>query len=491
MTITPEQLAPLPNIEELAAGLNDDFNNNDNQEQSRPTGAYPYVVEAGQICRMRQTKNRQGETIDEYAEVLCNFDARIKEEIILDDGSDATRAFVIDGRLDYGASLHSVRIPASRFNGMTWVTDSWGSRAVVRAGNGTKDYLREAIQRLSPEAQMRQIFTHTGWRKIGDKWIYLSGSTPGNNEFEVDLGIELARYKIPAMADDAQAAMRLSLEVLKIAPLKITAPLWSACFRAPLCAAYPQDLSIWLEGRTGSMKSTLAALFLNHFGNFDRVTLPGNWESTSNQLERRAFLLKDAVFVIDEFVPTGLNRREMETKASRIIRGQGNLSGRNRLKSDLTERPAFYPRGIIIATGEEHPPGQSLLARTIVLELGREDVDVELLTKLQRQAGTFAHAMAGYTQWLAPQMDHLPVLLREAFSAARARATSGEEHLRIPEAAAHLWLGLHAGLTYARRSPRSVKPRPRGSSRTVGMHSSRSVAIKRCWSKKSSRLKDF
>ena len=280
-------------------------------------------------------------------------------------------------------------------------------------------------------------------------WTYLSGSTAGVGEFEIDLGSELNRYRLPTVAVDPIGAMKLSLDLLKVAPLRVSAPLLSATFRAPLCTAYPQDLSLWIEGQTGSMKSTLAALFLNHFGEFTRTTLPGNWESTANQLEHRAFLLKDSLFVIDEYVPTGLNRREIETKASRILRGQGNLSGRNRLRSDLTQRPAFYPRGIIVSTGEEHPPGQSLLARTIVLELSRDDVDVQLLTDLQRQAARLSHAMAGYVEWLAPQMDELPAKLKEAFLGTRTLATTGAEHLRIPEATAHLWLGIDMALQYA------------------------------------------
>jgi hypothetical protein len=408
------------------------------------TAAYPYGIEDGRIVRYQTVK--EGQTISQS---LCNFVAEIKEEVVLDDGADPQRAFLIEGRLDTKAMLPETRVAVARFPSMNWVGESWGRRAIVNAGNSTKDHLRVAIQKLSPNARDRYIFTHTGWRKIGSRWIYLSGSTTGNSDFEVDLGTELMRYRMPTIVGDHVSAMKLSLSLLKVAPLRIMAPLFAACFRAPLCGAYPQDLSIWLEGRTGSLKSSLAALLLNHFGEFNRVTLPGNWESTANQLERRAFLLKDSLFVIDEYVPTGLNRREIETKASRILRGQGNLSGRNRLKSDLSERPAFYPRGIIISTGEEHPPGQSLLARTIVIELSRDDIDIDLLTGLQQQAGRFAHAMAGYIDWLTPQMDNLPALLKETFLGTRAKATTGNEHLRIPEAAAHLWLGVHSALTYA------------------------------------------
>ena len=332
---------------------------------------------------------------------------------------------------------------------MSWVTESWGLRAVVRAGNSVRDSLREAIQRLSPNPRLRQIFTHTGWREIAGKWIYLSGSATGGSDFEVDLGTELSRYKLPPIPDDPVEAMRLSLKLLDLAPLRITAPLWAATFRAPLVSAFPQDLSLWVEGKTGSMKSTLAALFQSHFGDFERIHLPGAWSSTANQLERRAFLLKDSLFVIDDYAPTALDHRELENKASRLIRSQGNVSGRGRLKSDLSERPAFVPRGLILSTGEQHPSGQSLLARALIIELDLTDVDMDELTQAQQQAGRLSHAMAGYIGWLAPQMADMPARLRETFRGTRTKATVGSEHLRIPEAAAHLWLGLHSGLSYA------------------------------------------
>ena len=233
--------------------------------------------------------------------------------------------------------------------------------------------MREAIQTLSHNARSRRVFTHTGWRELDKRWVYLTtGGAVGQTGFEVDLGTELSRYRLPYEAHNRVDAMRTSLELLDLAPFSTTAPLWAGVFRAPLVNAYPVDLSIWLEGMTGSLKSTLAALFLSHYGDFDRIHLPGTWSSTANQLERRAFLLKDVLFVVDDYAPGAMDRRELETKASRLLRSQGNLAGRGRLKSDLTERLAYPPRGLILATGEQHPPGQSLLARTLVVELKGE-----------------------------------------------------------------------------------------------------------------------
>jgi hypothetical protein len=57
--------------------------------------------------------------------------------------------------------------------------------------------------------------------------------------------------------------------------------------------------------------------------------------------------------------------------------------------------------------------------------------------------------MAGYVAWLAPQMPTMLPLLKETFERTRAQATSAGEHLRVPEALAHLWLGANCALEYA------------------------------------------
>ena len=136
---------------------------------------------------------------------------------------------------------------------------------------------------LSPNYRERKIFTHTGWRLIDGKYVYLAGTAKDGADYEVDLGSELSRYKLPTAGDSVEV-MRTSLKLLDLAPPRITAPLWAACYRAPTFSAFPQDLSAWIEGRTGSMKSTLAALFLCHFGEFDRVHVPGSWSSTAKSI---------------------------------------------------------------------------------------------------------------------------------------------------------------------------------------------------------------
>ncbi len=403
-----------------------------------------YQVKDGRTCFLRETQEGS------LPVPLCNFSARVTEEVVLDDGIETTRAFLIEGTLESGRSLPAVRVPVERFSGMSWVTSSWGLGAVVCAGQAMRDRLREAIQVLSPEVARRQVFAHTGWRCIDGAWRYLTaGGGTAMDGFEVDLGEELSRYSLPSNPAPPAAAMRASLELLEIAPFEITAPLWAGVFRAPLASSYPLDLSLWMDGVTGSLKSTLAALFLSHWGAFDRTNLPGAWSSTANALERRAFILRDAMFVIDDYAPSPLDRRELEIKAARLLRAQGNLAGRGRLKQDLSERPGYHPRGLVVGTGEQLPSGRSIRARTLVIDVERSKVNLGLLTAAQRAADRLPHALAGYVSWLAPQIGTIGENLRSAFASAPARAHEDASHLRLPEALAHLWLGVDCGLTYA------------------------------------------
>lgn len=410
----------------------------------KASGAGPYSIVDGCICRT--TIKDDGPVV----KPLCNFSAKVQEQIVIDNGVESSRAFVISGMLASGKQLPVARVPASRFSGMNWIPECWGLDAIMNAGFSTKDHLREAIQRLSPNSRLRQVFAHTGWREINGKWMYLTANgAVGHEGIEVELGGDLGRYSVTAAPALVFDAMRVSLSLFDIGSLRVTVPLWSAMYASVLASPLQLPFSLWVHGPTGSLKSTMCSLFLCHFGQFNENTLPGNWSSTANQLEKTAFTLKDLPFVVDDFAPSGMDTRDLELKAARILRAQGNLAGRGRLRSDLSQRPTWQPRGLIIGTGEQFPSQQSVVARTLLIEVDRTQIDVVALTRVQKESALLQHAMAGFIEWLAPQMNELPSALRSAFENVRTMATSDDDHLRLPGNLSALWIGLDYGLRYA------------------------------------------
>ena len=282
-----------------------------------------YYVEDGKIyARYFDTSG------NEVTDPLCNFAAEIREDVLRDNGLEEVREFRIYGQVGK-MPLQPARVLAEDFNQMNWVLGSWGSRAIVEAGSRRRDQLRAAIQHLSKHVERKVIYTHTGWREIGDKRFFLS--TAGavgsqDEEITVELDRDLALYTIPTQAENVQEAVRLSLSFLDVAPPRVSYPLWAAMWMAPLRDLMNLGFALWVFGGTGTMKSTYTALAMNHYGpGFDDKHLPASFMDTANRLEQKAFVLKDCPIVIDDYAPQkdAQSHKEYIRAAHRIIRGCG------------------------------------------------------------------------------------------------------------------------------------------------------------------------
>lgn len=387
-----------------------------------------YLLSEGEICKYKLINNMQGGM--PVPDPLCNFNAQIEEYINYDNGAENTPYFSIKGTLKDGRPLPKVEVSAKQFSTMNWVSERWPPVAIVNAGNGVKDHLRAAIQTLSGDIPQRDIFSHLGWRKICNDWVYLHRGGALGEDGPVD-GIEVsfgdARstlnsycLPVPPEGEELKEAIKASLGLIDLAPDSVTIPLLGAVYRAPLNEILPADLSIHIEGTTGCFKTEIAALMQAHYGKeFKGTHLPGNWTSTGNALEKQAFLVKDAIFAIDDFVVRSgqdAEARKMRYKADQIFRGQAAQAGRDRLNADTTQKASYYPRGLILSTGEQLPGGWSLIGRLMILGLNQGDVDPKKLTKAQEQAakGLFAKAMAAYICKTASDMEMLREILPKA-----------------------------------------------------------------------------
>ncbi len=380
-------------------------------------------------------------------EFLANFTAQIVSEQVVDDGAERKRYMVISGRTETGP-LPDAKIPCGQFASMSWVNAEWGNGAQIAPGFGTKDHLRYSIQVLSGSIPCQTVYEHTGWREIGGQWDYFSqGAVIGAGGICPDINIalsgNLADYELSLPADPA-SAVHASLTMLEIAPPPIATPLFLAPYRALLGEALPITFSLFLAGVTGSRKSEAAAQVQAHFGRrWHGKHLPGSFASTANALERAAFCAKDAPMVIDDFCPQGnaTDIAKMHQTADRIFRAQGNQSGRQRMNPDGSLRPVYYPRGLIVATGEDIPRGQSLRGRLLILEFTAETVNLSALTTLQDHAvnGRLAEAVGCFCQWLAPRIPELKRQLPERRNQLR-NEISASAHTRHPETLAELMI---------------------------------------------------
>lgn len=394
---------------------------------------------------------------------LADFAALPVEEVIRDDGQEQRRELMLEGITCHGKPLPAVSVPMKQFNAMGWPVEAWGLDGNIRPGTAVKDKLRYAIQSAGVGAPQRTVYTHTGWRQIGGKWAFLhSGGAIGVEQASVELEGKLGAYRLPDSSGDPLAAAWASRGLLELMPMRLSVPLVAMAYLAPLReflqrAGCDPAFVLYLVGRTGTRKSTAAALMLSHFGaGFTAKRLPASFNDTANSIQRKAFLLKDVPLVVDDFHPTAdrKDRRRMDAAAQQLARAWGDQAERGRLRADATAQAAHPPRGLGVITGEDLPSiGESGTGRAYVVELADGDVPIsEALTALQHQAheGLLAQAMRGYIEWLIPQAASLPDELGQRFEASRqwARERLPGSHGRQAEAVAWLLEGYRMALDW-------------------------------------------
>ena len=395
---------------------------------------------------------------------ISNFLLIITREISVEDGnSDEPARFVeIKAILAGGIEFPAKTVPVVDFASIRNLLAQWGTRLIVEPGAGTEDSLRHSAQLLGRDAPRITRYHHTGWRKIGDRRVFLhAGKAIGSGGEQVEMAEgskAFSQYRFPDGEMDVAEAVRASIGLIKVGPATITIPLLAMCYTSVLLELFRQagvsvGFSLFLVGKSGTFKSTVAALFLCHFGDFSKDNLPGSFMSTANSLERLANTLKDLLLVVDDRYPTD-NAKEQDAMTGtllRMVRAVSNKSGRNRCNPDGSLRASYPPRGLIIFTSELSVPGLSTNARGLELQFGAGQIDTAVLSQHQAQSGKLAYAMRFFLEDVAVNFDATVEWIGREYPEARELFSSGVEHKQLPEHLAALYVGLRAFLVFAEK----------------------------------------
>lgn len=354
-------------------------------------------------CLGYEISDRKGNTSFKQ---MCNFVPYISSQVLWDDGYEKNTNVVIAGFDMHGRPLPPVTVSNDEFDKMMWVRKNWGYECNISPGQNIKDHIRFAVQSTTAYAQKQFQFRTTGWKKIKDKWYFLM---PGNTETDVCLEGKMKNYRFSnreVSSDEMKDIFRLN-EAL--APCTTMQVLNAFSFLSPLnsflrMAQHEPKTVLLLYGKTGSKKSTVAALISSFFGQFSTTDLPLSFRDTANSLLHNTSVLKDVLTVIDDFHPSSKkDESSMNDTMQMLLRAYGNRSGRSRLNSKAEPTKVRYPKGNAIITAEFLPDaGESGTARYIPLELHENDVDNDSLTYYQRLAsdGVLSSCMRKYTEWI-------------------------------------------------------------------------------------------
>ena len=422
-----------------------------------PIYAPAYRVVDG--CLLETRNSRHGP----YERKLCNFAPWIVSEITLSDGVETTTWIRLRGKHQSGRTLPEIEIPAAELSGFQWLAKRWGMDCILEVGQSVKDALRYAIQTTAQQAEKQTVFTVTGWRRINGEYHFLM---PGDEQHTVTLPGKMHGYTMARKCSPTDIRSVAELLLSKLAPEEILWPLIAFAFLTPLnhflkLAGCEPKFVLFLVGKTGSRKSTLAALMLSFFGKFTASELPLSFRDTANSILHHSFALKDVLTCIDDYHPAGRQEEQKLTAtAQSIMRAYGDRTGKGRLRADASPMESRPPQGNAIVTAEFPPDiGESGTARYFSLELKGSDVNLQVLSSFQKEAaeGSLQRCMYGYLRWLKERFLSNPDTEQEFISMLqtwfqqrrdRFQVSNIRCHGRVPETVAWLQLGMDMFLCF-------------------------------------------
>lgn len=332
------------------------------------------------------------------------------------------------------------------------------------AGYGTKPVQGRLCDAVQAQVSSRPRIAYTskiGWKEIDGKHIYMTGEEcigPDGAQPSTAVQVQgnLTRYRLPVPdLDQARTGVAFLLDNLEIAPRRTTIPLLAATVLPPLgelCGARP-DFLMWLQGKSRSGKSELAALALRCYGStFSKQNMPANFVSTGNQIGGVLHRVGDALLTIDDYCPTesASEQAKMAQTVAGLARSIGNGSARERMNRDTTLRESQPPRAFVLVTAEMEPGiALSGVARMLSVHLKPGDVNITRLGRAQKMAPeVYPAAMASYVQWIAANWDALAETLPGRFNHWQTAALTGQL-ARGPSQLAYLMTALETFTSWA------------------------------------------
>jgi len=430
-----------------------------------------YAIVEGSLCAVRQTP------AGAVHQRLVNGNVQIVEVITRDDGSDRTHdVFKIKASRADKTALPEFEVATEEFDRMEWLTPQTLGQLRMEPGRSTRDILRHAILTLSTFGS-RTEYGDFGWRTVGKERVFLHAGGALGSTASVDVKPatpDLARFDLaPVQPDKWAAAKRTpeeaqreylaraitsSLDLLDVAPARITYPLFASMMHSPVIEALPHRSVLLILGRSGVLKTALAFECQRYFGAGFRSVRDFvlNFESTATAIEIVGHALSGMLVVMDDAYPKGGRAGEQQRALCRkLVHNYANGATRMRGTASVELRASLPFRANLWMTAETDlataDEGESTANRALKIGVEPGDINVGKLTPIQ--ATVHPHLVTrGYVEHLATQRTWsvtLPSRHREVLPDFRQLVQRGGLQARQPEVLASLYIAMESFLKFA------------------------------------------
>lgn len=318
---------------------------------------------------------------------ISNFDVAVHRivDVYTDSSAEAMRHAEISLIFKDGTSSKKVRVALSKLSAINW--SEIDHRAAIipqitvkRANRYIDNDMRQALDGLLVTSVYR--LSYPGLHKINGGVVFCTGGevirppTSATQALEIELEPMPQRLDFDSNISEAEAAAEvLNFIGLFPSPGKI---ILSQMLVALLRHAYEDagsrpSFCVFLYGRTGTQKTTLASFLTQIYNRADGIAEPTRLNTSHASAVEMLIDLTDQVKVFDDLFPaaSGSVRRKQEETLSEITRYIGDGSIPARIKSGKVREG--QPKCGVLFTGEYLIGEGSDAARLLPVEMTKPD----------------------------------------------------------------------------------------------------------------------
>lgn len=397
-----------------------------------------------ETSRMIHTLKEQGKlsstnSIEGPKRTNLNFKLKllkiIKKIIDMPDGSEEADILysveVTITQRDGSRKIYFGDVPSDKIKDFSWLKKVTHSNATVPSDKNEKldfmNIVQDCIEKKGIPIEI--IYPCSGWRKINNEiygYVIEQGVIGMNGDLiHTEKGSWL-HYKIDEIGK--RETFENAINMTKICKdERASSEIFLFCHASFLTTLFekagcPIKFVFGLLGTTNSRKTSMVLAIAKLF-NRERLIADAEFISTGCGIEKTLGSYGDSVVIIDDFKPgaTPEKQRVLDEKLEQLVRFYGDRVEKKRMTDfAVGGKNIFFPiRGACIITGELISGVESSLSRMFLTEIGRGDVDNNMLAFYQRNIYILPSHAYDFIAWVTQRFNKIIEYIRHRFSLLR------------------------------------------------------------------------
>lgn len=263
-----------------------------------------------------------------------------------------------------------------------------------------------------------------GWQMVNQRMIYVNQSARQFADVEYAL-----KANLPLVKCDREfigRAMLMTFSLYRDRASISTMVMFSflgVLYRPFREAGFPPRFPLFLHGKTGSSKTTIAKILYTQLADDDLRDMPRRIDSDTVVSFERALIESgyDTVTLIDDYNPAKSKRKkeEMASKLETIVRLVGDMSTKSRSNIKLEDCRGEGVQGTVVLTGELRGKGLSSNLRCLYCKMVREKVNIDAVTWFQENPNMYTAVIYEFAEFVGANWGQIVSYIKNNFASMR------------------------------------------------------------------------